>query len=426
MSEDVLEREEALNIESGSSAADTTEVENIVTRLENMAIDAIERSDEERMEMIDNADVSEIPQEINQATGMFREEDPYGVKPLNDLEDINNPGIEIEEVVYEDRERPELNGTVNVDNMINEEQYGGEPYGQPAESGISGDISGRVEEVDSEEKECYIGEDGVSSCDCEECSDDEEEYPLEENEDADEEVEEKEDDNVGKIADDINRVSAQESEEEEVMETPEELENEEVVGEAEDTEGDDTTPETVEEVEEEVETEEAEDEVEEATEEEVSEEVETQDGVDVGETSEVEVETCYTGTVNEELTGELREEVEAIELGDNANTKMFDDVSFMKDPEYEVVEGTDLEVAKAAADNVVDGVGLQETYEGENIAETGTSETVTSSDDLVPGAEEAEEQEKIEEAVATESLRDYDMSRKYSARNVMANFWNRK
>ena len=203
MSEDVLEREEALNIESGSSA-DTTEVENIVTKLENMAIDAIERSDEERMEMINNADVSEIPQEINQATGMFREEDPYGEKPLNDLEDINNPGIEIEEVIYEDRERPELNGTVNVDNMINEEQYGGEPYGQPAESGISGDISGRVEEANSEEERCYIGEDGVSSCDCEECSDDEEEYPLEENEDADEEVEEKEDDNVGKIADDIN------------------------------------------------------------------------------------------------------------------------------------------------------------------------------------------------------------------------------
>lgn len=422
MSEDVLEREEALNIESGSSA-DTTEVENIVTKLENMAIDAIERSDEERMEMINNADVSEIPQEINQATGMFREEDPYGEKPLNDLEDINNPGIEIEEVIYEDRERPELNGTVNVDNMINEEQYGGEPYGQPAESGISGDISGRVEEANSEEERCYIGEDGVSSCDCEECSDDEEEYPLEENEDADEEVEEKEDDNVGKIADDINRVSAQESEEEEVMETPEELENEEVVGEAEDTEGDDTTPETVEEVEEEVETEEVE---EAAEEEEVTEEVETQDGVDVEETSEVEVDTCYTGVVNEELTGELREEVEAIELGDNANTKMFDDVSFMKDPEYEVVEGTDLEVAQAAADNVVDGVGLQETYEGENIAETGTSETVTSSDDLVPGAEEAEEQEKIEEAVATESLRDFDMSRKYSARNVMANFWNRK
>ena len=95
MSEDVLEREEALNIESGSSAADTTEVENIVTKLENMAIDAIERSDEERMEMIDNADVSEIPQEINQATGMFREEDPYGVKPLNDLEDINNPVIKM-------------------------------------------------------------------------------------------------------------------------------------------------------------------------------------------------------------------------------------------------------------------------------------------------------------------------------------------
>lgn len=422
MSEDVLEREEALNIESGSSA-DTTEVENIVTKLENMAIDAIERSDEERMEMINNADVSEIPQEINQATGMFREEDPYGEKPLNDLEDINNPGIEIEEVIYEDRERPELNGTVNVDNMINEEQYGGEPYGQPAESGISGDISGRVEEANSEEERCYIGEDGVSSCDCEECSDDEEEYPLEENEDSDEEVEEKEDDNVGKIADDINRVSAQESEEEEVMETPEELENEEVVGEAEDTEGDDTTPETVEEVEEEVETEEVE---EAAEEEEVTEEVETQDGVDVEETTEVEVDTCYTGVVNEELTGELREEVEAIELGDNANTKMFDDVSFMKDPEYEVVEGTDLEVAQAAADNVVDGVGLQETYEGENIAETGTSETVTSSDDLVPGAEEAEEQEKIEEAVATESLRDFDMSRKYSARNVMANFWNRK
>lgn len=422
MSEDVLEREEALNIESGSSA-DTTEVENIVTKLENMAIDAIERSDEERMEMINNADVSEIPQEINQATGMFREEDPYGEKPLNDLEDINNPGIEIEEVIYEDRERPELNGTVNVDNMINEEQYGGEPYGQPAESGISGDISGRVEEANSEEERCYIGEDGVSSCDCEECSDDEEEYPLEENEDADEEVEEKEDDNVGKIADNINRVSAQESEEEEVMETPEELENEEVVGEAEDTEGDDTTPETVEEVEEEVETEEVE---EAAEEEEVTEEVETQDGVDVEETTEVEVDTCYTGVVNEELTGELREEVEAIELGDNANTKMFDDVSFMKDPEYEVVEGTDLEVAQAAADNVVDGVGLQETYEGENIAETGTSETVTSSDDLVPGAEEAEEQEKIEEAVATESLRDFDMSRKYSARNVMANFWNRK
>lgn len=422
MSEDVLEREEALNIESGSSA-DTTEVENIVTKLENMAIDAIERSDEERMEMINNADVSEIPQEINQATGMFREEDPYGEKPLNDLEDINNPGIEIEEVIYEDRERPELNGTVNVDNMINEEQYGGEPYGQPAESGISGDISGRVEEANSEEERCYIGEDGVSSCDCEECSDDEEEYPLEENEDSDEEVEEKEDDNVGKIADDINRVSAQESEEEEVMETPEELENEEVVGEAEDTEGDDTTPETVEEVEEEVETEEVE---EAAEEEEVTEEVETQDGVDVEETSEVEVDTCYTGVVNEELTGELREEVEAIELGDNANTKMFDDVSFMKDPEYEVVEGTDLEVAQAAADNIVDGVGLQETYEGENIAETGTSETVTSSDDLVPGAEEAEEQEKIEEAVATESLRDFDMSRKYSARNVMANFWNRK
>lgn len=422
MSEDVLEREESLNIESGSST-DTTEVENIVTKLENMAIDAIERSDEERIEMINNADVSEIPQEINQATGMFRNEDPNGVVPLNDIEDINNPGVEIKEVIYEDRERPELKGTVNVDNMINEEQYDGEPYGQPASSGISGDISGRVENVDSEEERCYIGEDGVSSCDCEECSDDEEEYPLEENEDADEEVEEKEDDNVGKIADDINRVSAQESEEEEVMETPEELENEEVVGEAEDTEGDDTTPETVEEVEEEVETEE----VEEAAEEEVSEEVETQDAVDAGEeTAEVEVDTCYTGEVNKELTGELREEVEAIELGDNANTKMFDDVSFMKDPEHEVVEGTDLEVAQAAADNVVDGVGLQETYEGENIAETGTSETITSSDDLVPGAEEAVEEEKIEEAAATESLRDYDMSRKYTTRNVMSNFWNRK
>lgn len=417
MSEDVLEREEALNVESGSS--DGVEVENIVTKLENMAIDAIERSDEERIEMINNADVSGIPTEINQATGMFREGDPYGEKPLNDLEDINNPGIEIEEVIYEDRERPELKGTVNVDNMINEEQYDGEPYGQPASSGISGDISGRVEEVDSEEERCYIGEDGVSSCDCEECQDGEEEYPLEENENADEEVEEKEDDNVGKIADDINRVAAQESEEEEVIDTPEELENEEVVGEAEDTEGDDTTPETVEETEEEVETG-----SEEVTEEVVGDEVETETGVEG--TAEVEVETCYTGEVNEELTGELREEVEAIELGDNANTKMFDDVSFMKDPEHEVVEGSDLEVAQAAADNVVDGVGLQETYEGENIAETGTSETVTSTDDLVPGAEEAVEEEKIEEAAATESLRDYDMSKKYSTRNVMANFWNRK
>lgn len=430
MIDEVLEREDAI-VDSG--IATDQEVENIVSRLEALAIDDIDKSDEERMELIDNADVSEIPQEINQGTGLFREEDPNGVVPLNNLEDINDPGIEIEEVVYEDRVRPEVNSVVNVDNMINEEVYDSDAYGEPADSGISGDISGRVEEVEEEEEKCYAGEDAYCDEDTEE-----EESPVENDIDGDEIVEEEEDDNVGRIADDINKASAYESEEDEVVEVPEELEEkeEEVVEEAEDTEGEDSEvvpeEETVEEVEEEVSEEPVEEEPVESEDGEVSEivaDAEADEAIAEGEedvTGEVELVDIYAGSVNDDLTGELREEVEAIELVDNANTKMFDEVGFMKDPEPEVKMGSDLETAGALADAVVDGVGVQETYTGEDIAETGSEEeTVTSTEDAIPGSEEAAREEELETVAATESLKNFDSSRKFSARNVFSKFWNK-
>lgn len=423
MIDDVLEREDDI-VEPTSNIDE--EVQNIVDKLEDLAISAIEKSDEERIELINNADVSEINQEINQGTGLFRSDDPYGSEPLNTPDLINNPGIEIEEVIYKDRVRPELKGTVNVDNMINEEQYGAQ-YGEQAEEGISGDINEREEEVNYEEDNCLVGEDGEETCDCDVCDDDNDDSPLENDYDSDEEVEEKEEENVGKIADDINKATAHESEDEETVETPEELTGEEEVEEAVDTEGVDEEVEAVEEAEEVSEdaTEETGEDVEEVADVDGEEVTAEESGDFGGETAEVEVEGIFTGSVNEELTGELREEVEAIELGDNSNTKMFDEVSNMKDVEFEVKTGSDLETAEAAAELVVDGVGVQETYTGEDIAETGSEETVEGTGDLIPGADEAEAEERLEEEAAAESLINYDASRKYSARNVISNLFNR-
>ena len=399
---------------------DTQEISNIVERLEKECISAVERSDEERMEMIDNADVSDLDREINQSTnGLHIEEDPYLTEPLNTPEQIDNPGVPAEETIYEDCPRPIIEGEVNMDNYTNEEQYGQEKeYGQKVESGISGAINDEVEIVGEAEDERIYAEDT-------DYDDDDEE---------DEEMA-------------IRKISL-EADEEEVIEIPEEL-----------TEGDDVV------VEEPVDTEEVDLEVEETPEEEEGEievdvdgdgdtdveieedgdvEIKAEAGEDVevsigdeevvveeGETEENEgavIDTeVYAGEVSDELTGELRKEVEEIELVNNANTKMFDDVSFLKDKDFKMSTGSDLDTAEDAAELVRDGVGVQETYTGEDVPETGVvaeePAAEVGTEGFIPGAEEAGVEEELEEKVATESLRSVDTSRSYSSRSVLRNFW---
>lgn len=380
---------------------DTRAIENIIERLENENISAFERSDEERLDMIDNADISDLPTEVNQSeNGVYLEEDPYLTEPLNTPEQINEPGVPARETIYEDCPRPEITEGVNMDDYTNEEQYGNPSYGDPVSSGISGKINDEVETIGEpdEEKE-YAGEDA--------------------------DIEEEDEEMARNIA---------LEEEEEKIEIPEELveDKDEEVEEAEDTEGEEEEIEV-----EEVNVDEDTDEVpedEEVVEDVVTDvdtatDVETSDAIEGGEEGAEVVETeIYAGVVNDDLSGELRKEVEAIELVDNANTKMLDGISFLKDKEFGMTEGSSMDKADESTDLIHDGVGLQETYDGEPIVETGASEgeAEVGTDGFIPGADEAKVDEELEEQAATESLRSVDTGRSYSLKNVLRNFWGQK
>lgn len=394
--EDVLDNTaDVMENDTVEECHDTTgEIERIISKYDE-SIASIELSDEERIERMDNFDTKGVGEEINQSeNGVY-----IASNPATSNYDPN-PNVENEvpatDTVYEENPKPVITKTVSVDNMTNEEIYGKPEYGEKAEDGISGDINESEEEIEAEDTR-VLGTD-------EECDEEEEEM---------------------RVNDYVSREDENEEIEipEEIKEDAEEVAEEEVIEDV-DT-NDEEVVEDIEEYDDEDEEEEIEDEEEatEVVEEIAGEDTEPEEAV----TDEVEVGEIYSGHVNEELDGELRKEVEAIELTNNeGNTELFDKMSFVKDPDYEMKDEskTDLEEAEDMADLVNDGVGVQETYDGEPVEATGGEEIPEGVDAYIPTDEAETVEGDIKDEVATESLHENNyQSRCFSARNVLSKFW---
>lgn len=397
--------EEASYQPDDEDVAIETDVNNICEKFEDLGSAFL--SNEEKIEKINNTDTTGIYTDINQSEGLYKEDDPNMTQALNTPEEIEAKVVGTD-TVYKDLPRPVMeDGSVDMDDYTNEEHFEGEPYGQKPEEGLGADMLDKMEVITEPEEitDVYKSKDAYEG------------------------------------GEEMKEYYAKEEDEQEEIEIPEELHEED----SEDKEDEDVDyeeePETTEPEDEEEEEEHYEDE----DSEEIPEIEEGEEELD-GDSEEAIVDTPETETVegtisNPEVYGsqvvidglpdDLKAEIENIELVDNANTKPFDGISFMKDKELPTPEDS-LGEAEALSDTVTDGVGLQESFDGTGVEPQGSA-------DLVPGDSEEPETEvsydeevtPVEEQVATESMGlgasfvTNNLGTKYTTRNIMKNFWNK-